>query len=224
MDNGGSSLDLRKRMVLYDIGRQGVTDENVLDAFLRVPRERFMPPGLALREVYGDHPYPIGFGQTISQPFIVAYMIQMLGCGNGDRVLEIGTGSGYQTAILAAMGIEVISIELIPQLAARARKAVMDLLPEANVRFIVADGYHGWEPGSPFQGIIVSAAPREVPRRLEMQLSPDGGRMVIPAGSWSQQLMLIIRDDDELSVRNSLPVRFVPLVRPDATRPRKAES
>ncbi len=224
MDRDASSRDLRERMVQYDIRGQGVNDEKVLDAFLRVPRERFMPPGTDLREAYGDHPYPIGYGQTISQPFIVAFMIQMLGCGHGDRVLEIGTGSGYETAILAAMGMEVISIELIPQLAMRASKAVMELFPRANVRFIVADGYDGWEPGSPFEGIIVSAAPREVPRRLEMQLGSDGGRMVIPAGGWSQELMLIVRNDDELSVRKSLPVRFVPLVRPDPTRHGKAES
>ncbi|MFO8183204.1 MAG: protein-L-isoaspartate(D-aspartate) O-methyltransferase [Candidatus Aegiribacteria sp.] len=214
IDSGRSAKDLRERMVREDIAGQGVTDPGVLEAFRSVPRENFVPEGTGLREVYGNHPYPIGFGQTISQPFIVAYMVEMLGCSPGDRVLEVGTGSGYQTAILAAMGLEVVTVEVVARLARRAKKAVLDLMPEANVSFIVADGYGGWPPGAPYDGIIVSAAPVSVPKELEAQLSPRGGKLVIPAGHWSQSLMLIVREGDRLTVRRSLPVRFVPLVKP----------
>ncbi|OPL18893.1 MAG: hypothetical protein AVO35_02880 [Candidatus Aegiribacteria sp. MLS_C] len=211
------SIAERERMVRLDLAGQGITDPLILNAFLRVPRENFMPSGIPLREVYGDHPFPIGCGQTISQPFIVAYMLQMLDCGEGDLVLEVGTGSGYQTALLAAMGIDVVTVEVICDLAVTAKRAVMNTLPEAvqesRVRFLVADGYSGWEPAAPYDGIVVSAAPARVPEELEEQLSSEGGRLVIPAGEWSQSLMLILREGDRLTVRESLPVRFVPLVR-----------
>lgn len=200
-------------MVRNDLEGQGIKDRGVLDAFMRVPREAFVPEGTGLREAYGDHPCPIGCGQTVSQPFIVAYMIQMLGCVPGDNVLEVGTGSGYQTAILAAMGLKVVTVEVITRLAARARGAVLGILPHADVSFIVADGYQGWRPAAPYRGIIVSAAPVSIPGELESQLSPVGGRLVIPAGEWSQSLFLVERVGDELTVRRSLPVRFVPLVR-----------
>lgn len=211
------SMAERRRMVEHDLAGRGITDPRVLDAFMRVPRESFMPPGIPLREVYGDHPFPIGCGQTISQPFIVAYMLQMLDCGEGDLVLEVGTGSGYQTALLAAMGIDVVTVEVLCELALSARKAVRQTVPEAvresRVRFLVADGYHGWEPAAPYDGIVVSAAPARVPEDLEAQLSKEGGRLVIPAGEWSQSLMLILREGDRLTAGQSLPVRFVPLVR-----------
>ncbi len=205
--------EFRARMVREDLEGQGITDPGVLDAFMRVPREAFVPEGTSLREAYGDHPYPIGYGQTVSQPFIVAYMIQMLECARGDNVLEVGTGSGYQTAILAAMGLKVVTVEVITQLAIRARKAVLEILPHADASFIASDGYDGWQPAAPYRGIIVSAAPISVPGELESQLSPRGGRLVIPAGEWSQNLLLIEREGDELTVRRSLPVRFVPMVR-----------
>lgn len=213
MTDEARSGELRERMVRFDIEAAGVTDACILEAFRRVPRENFIPGRPGLFEVYGDHPYPIGYGQTISQPFIVAWMVQMLECGGGDRVLEVGTGSGYETAILAAMGMTVVTVEVLPDLAVRARKAVLETIPGADVAFIAADGYEGWEPGAPYDGIIVSAAPESVPDALHSQLSPEGGRLVLPAGGWSQVLLQVTRNGDELSARRSLPVRFVPLVR-----------
>ena len=201
-------------MVNRDLADVGITDERVLDAFLKIPREDFVSPNTNLSAAYGNYPLPIGFGQTVSQPFIVAFMIQMLECKPGNSVLEIGTGSGYQTAILASMGMKVVTIELIPDLAARAKKAVLAILPEADIRFIVADGYNGWKPAAPYDCIIVSAAPARMPDGLEEQLNPSDGRLVIPVGDWSQRLISITRNDDDLIMKESLPVRFVPLVKP----------
>ena len=201
-------------MVNRDLADVGITDECVLNAFLKIPREDFVSPGTNLPAAYGNHPLPIGFGQTVSQPYIVAYMLQMLECEPGNSILEIGTGSGYQTAILAAMEMKVVTIELIPDLAARAKKAVLALFPEADIRFIVADGYNGWKPAAPYDGIIVSAAPARVPDGLEEQLNPSEGRLVIPVGGWSQRLISITRNGDDLIMKESLPVRFVPLVKP----------
>lgn len=209
-----SSMDLRSRMVRSHIQQAGVTDERILEAFMMVPREKFVPEGTSLLHAYGDHPFPIGYGQTVSQPFIVAFMIQLLDPMSGCRVLEIGTGSGYQTAILAAMGMKVVTVEVIPELACRAKKAVEETIPGNDVAFIVADGYHGWGPAAPYDGIIVSAAPAEIPEELEEQLSPEGGRLVLPAGRWSQRLVMVRRSGDHLDMTQSLPVRFVPLVEP----------
>ena len=179
---------------------------------MSVPRERFVPSGVRLSTVYGDHPLPIGFGQTVSQPFIVAFMLELLSVPPHSRVLEIGTGSGYQTAILAAMGLEVVTVELIPELAIRARNTLIEFMPGADIGFIVADGYHGWEPAAPFGGIIVSAAPPTMPPALEDQLDPDGGSMVIPVGGFIQKLVRITRRGEALTREESLPVRFVPLI------------
>ena len=216
--NEETSAVYRMKMVRNDLAAAGINDERVLRAFSRIPREKFVPEGTALASAYGNHPYPIGHGQTVSQPFIVALMIQMMRCSPGDRVLEVGTGSGYQTAILAAMGLKVVTVELLPELALKAAAAVEETVPEGDVSFIVADGYHGWEPGAPYDGIVVSAAPRKVPQALEKQLSPEGGRLVIPAGAWSQKLMVITRQDDDLTLEESLPVRFVPLVSSNESR------
>ncbi len=207
-------LEARKRMVTGDLIRRGITDPGVLDAFMKVPRERFMTPGLPPEIVYGDHPYPLGFGQTISQPYIVALMVQALGCHPGATVLEIGTGSGYQTAILASMGFDVITLEVVHELAVKARRTILELFPDADVRFIEADGHGGWEPAAPYSGIIVSAAPDSVPRDLEEQLSGENGRMVIPLGGTWQELVLIERRGFEFIVNSLMPVRFVPLVKP----------
>lgn len=206
------------RMVRNDLAAAGITDELVLKAFSRIPREKFVPRGTGLAQAYGNHPYPIGHGQTVSQPFIVALMIQLMQCRPGDRVLEIGTGSGYQTAILASMGLKVVTVELLPELSLGASKAVEETVPGNDVLFVVADGYFGWSPGAPYDGIVVSAAPRKVPETLEEQLSPHGGRLVIPAGEWSQRLMLITRQNDDLTLEESLPVRFVPLVSSTGSR------
>ncbi len=199
-------------MVRSDLADAGITNGSILNAFLRIPRENFIPPGISLARAYGNHPCPIGFGQTISQPFIVAYMIQMLEIKPGNRILEIGTGSGYQAAILASMGMEVVTVELLPELAVSARKAVLAAVPDADIKFIVADGYHGWSPAAPYDGIIVSAAPVTVPDELEAQLDPGGGRLIIPVGSWNQSLISVTRNGTDLRKKESLPVRFVPLV------------
>lgn len=213
MNSESSAAILRLRMVHRDLADAGITDERILDAFMITPRENFVPPGTKLTAAYGNHPYPIGFGQTVSQPFIVAFMIQMLDIEAGDRILEIGTGSGYQTAILAAMGMEVITLELIPDLAITAMKTLKTVVPHSGIRSIVADGYYGWIPAAPYDGIIVSAAPVRIPEGLEEQLNPEGGRMVIPLGDWYQRLISVTRECDDLIMKKSLPVRFVPLVR-----------
>ena len=208
----------RMRMVHRDLAGAGITDERVLNAFLKIPREDFVPRGTNLAHAYGNYPLPIGFGQTVSQPFIVAFMLQMLECKPGNTVLEIGTGSGYQTAILAAMGMKVVTIELLPDLAVNAKKTVFAIFPGADIRFIVADGSNGWQPAAPYDCIIVSAAPARMPDELEEQLNPTGGRLVLPVGDWHQKLVSITRNGDDLIMRESLPVRFVPLVKPKKSR------
>ncbi len=201
-------------MVNRDLADAGITDERILNAFKRIPRENFVSPGTNLSAAYGNHPLPIGFGQTVSQPYIVAFMLQMLECEPGNSILEIGTGSGYQTAILASMGLKVVTIELIPDLAVQAKKAVNAIVPGADIKFIVADGYNGWTRAAPYDCIILSAAPVRIPDGLEEQLNPAGGRLVLPVGDWYQKLISITRNDDDLAMRESLPVRFVPLVKP----------
>lgn len=201
-------------MVRNDIASASITSPEILNAFMKVPREKFVLPGTKASVAYGNHPLPIGFGQTVSQPFIVAFMLEMMQCPPGSRILEIGTGSGYQTALLACMGMDIVTLELIPELAARARKTVLDLYPDSGVRFIAADGYSGWLPAAPYDGIIVSASPPEVPEELEQQLSSSEGRLVLPAGSWSQRLLMITRSESGFTMEESLPVRFVPLIRP----------
>jgi protein-L-isoaspartate(D-aspartate) O-methyltransferase len=188
-------------------------DPEVLAAMRRTPRHAFVPA--ELRDLaYTDQPLPIGYGQTISQPFIVALMTDLLDVGPGDRALEIGTGSGYQAAVLAEVGAEVRSIEIVPELGERAT-ATLRSLGYPNVATTVGDGYHGWPEHAPYDGIVVTAAASHVPAPLIAQLAP-GGRMVIPIGGAfaTQQLMLIEkRPDGSLTSRQLLPVRFVPLTR-----------
>jgi protein-L-isoaspartate(D-aspartate) O-methyltransferase len=185
--------------------------ERVLAVMTRVPRHRFVPEG----ETYGayfNHPLPIGHGQTISQPYIVALMTDLLGLEKGHRVLEIGTGSGYQTAILSELAGEVYSIEIVAPLAERAAGLLREL-GYANVEVKTGDGHAGWPEHAPFDAIVVTAAPNDVPQALIAQLKP-GGRMVIPVGEgwFAQELMLITKDPDGTSHRKDiLPVRFVPL-------------
>jgi protein-L-isoaspartate(D-aspartate) O-methyltransferase len=182
-------------------------------ALAAVPRERFVPSTLA-PHAYDNNPLPIGEGQTISQPFIVALMTELLQLPPGARVLEVGTGSGYQAAILAEMGMRVYSIEIVAPLAERAR-AALDAAGYAAVVTRIGDGYQGWPDAAPFDGIIVTAAPDHVPPALVEQLKP-GGRMVIPVGpNWlSQELRVIRKEPDGRTVaQRTLPVRFVPLTR-----------
>lgn len=177
-------------------------------ALAAVPRERFVPAHL-VGEAYRDHPLPIGAGQTISQPYIVAIMTQLLGVGPGDRVLEVGTGSGYQAAVLAALGVAVFSIEVVPALAWRARTA----LAGYDVLVRDGDGTVGWPEAAPFDGVIVTAAGPEVPPALTLQLKP-GARLVMPIGGVDrvQELTVQTRQaDGTLTARRVLPVRFVPI-------------
>jgi protein-L-isoaspartate(D-aspartate) O-methyltransferase len=186
-------------------------DPKVMDAMGRVPRHEFVP-ALVRPFAYENRPLPIGHGQTISQPYIVALMSDLIGLERGDRVLEIGTGSGYQAAVLAEMGAEVYTIEIIEPLGEEAAER-LKRLGYGQVRSRVDDGYYGWEGAAPFDGIVVTAAASHVPPPLIRQLKP-GGRMVIPVGSrfMVQQLLLVEKDEEgEVTSRQILPVRFVPL-------------
>jgi len=190
----------------------GIRDERVLAAFAEVPRELFVPEHLR-ESAEGDHPLPIGYGQTISQPFVVAYMTERLRLTGSERVLEVGTGSGYQTAILARLADEVFSIEIVPELAARAREVLVGTLGVANVRLRTGDGALGWPEEAPFDRIMVTAAAAEVPPDLVAQLAP-GGRMILPVGASpeAQVLRVVDRGNDGATVEaDLLPVRFVPL-------------
>ena len=202
----------RKRMVEKQMRARDINDERVLAAMESVPRHEFVLPDM-LDQAYNDHPLPIGYGQTISQPYIVALMTQMLGLDAGDTVLEIGTGSGYQAAVLAELTDQVYTIEIIPELAERAR-ATLDRLDYDYVVSKQADGYWGWEEYAPFDAIIVTAAPDHIPQPLLRQLV-DGGQMVIPVGppGGYQSLWIITREGDEFTTFNWGGVRFVPLTR-----------
>ena len=186
-------------------------DPRVEQALLTVPRERFVPESERTL-AYLDSPLPIGEGQTISQPYIVAIMSQLLNVGPGDRVYELGTGSGYQAAVLAAMGVEVYTVEIVPELAERAART-LESLGYDRVRVRAGDGWLGWPEVAPFDAIIVTAAAPRIPRRLVDQLAPDG-RLVIPVGAPDhvQWLAVFTRDEGgELVRRDLLPVRFVPV-------------
>jgi len=190
----------------------GIRDERVLGAFAQVRRPLFVPERLR-DEAEADRPLPIGCGQTISQPFVAAYMSEQLKLAGAERVLEIGTGSGYQTAILALLAEEVFSVEIVPALAERARALLVDTLGIVNVRLRTGDGSAGWAEEAPFDRIIVTAAAPEVPPELLAQLGP-GGRMILPVGAEAgvQTLRVVDRGRDGSRVETDLlPVRFVPL-------------
>jgi protein-L-isoaspartate(D-aspartate) O-methyltransferase len=200
----------RQTMVDDQIQGRGITDPRVLAAMRSVPRERFVPANVST-EAYADHPLPIGFGQTISQPYIVAYMSEALQVSKSSKVLEIGTGSGYQAAVLGELAGEVYSIEIVPQLADRARRT-LDALGYKNIHVRTGDGYLGWPEQAPFDRIMVTAAPDHIPQPLVDQLA-TGGRLVIPVGRADQDLLLITRTPQGVVQQRTIPVRFVPLVR-----------
>ena len=211
-DTSDEHKQLRTRMVRQQIEARGVTNSAVLNAMRTVPRHRFAPshpPALA----YADRPLPIGHGQTISQPYIVARMTAVVQPDATDRVLEVGTGSGYQAAVLGTIADSVFTIEIIPDLARTAR-ARLDSLGYDNVVVRTGDGFHGWPAKAPFDAIVVTAAPERIPPPLLDQLA-DGGRMIIPVGPTgdTQALTLVTKTDDTVSRRTLAPVRFVPFLR-----------
>ena len=210
--HGRDDADLAKvrvRMVDEQIAARGIKDPLTLDAMRTVPRHAFVPSSAAGADAYGDHPLPIGHGQTISQPYIVAFMTEALGLQKGAHVLEVGTGSGYQAAVLAQIAERVYSVEILPALADEAR-ARLGRLGYRNVQVRVGDGYQGWPEVGPFDGIMVTAAAPRVPEPLKAQLR-DGGRLVIPVGDQSQELMVVTRKGDAFEEKRILPVRFVPM-------------
>lgn len=203
---------MRERMVKHQVAARGVTSEVVLAAMRKVPRERFLPQGQGLF-AYDDSPLPIGEGQTISQPYIVAYMAEGLDLKEDSKVLEIGTGSGYAAAVLAEIAAEVYTVERIEPLADMARKSLAELDYE-NVHVQHGDGTLGWPEHAPFDGIMVSAGAPDVPETLKQQLT-IGGRLVIPVGKGRsyQQLICVTRvAEDQYETEDLLAVRFVPLV------------
>src|SRR6266496_3195722 len=199
----------RYQMIQQQVKARGVGDPRVLAAMSKVRRDEFVPPDVKASS-YTDQPLPIGYGQTISQPYIVAFMTEQLRLSNNDRVLEIGTGSGYQAAILAELAAEVYTIEIIEPLAKTA-EATLQRLGYKNVHVKVGDGYSGWPEHAPFDAIIVTCAPNHVPQQLTNQLK-DGGRMIIPVGErFAQELYLLEKKDGRLRESAVLPVRFVPM-------------
>ncbi len=196
------------------LSEMGIRDERVLWAVGQVPRHLFVPETLR-QEAEADRPLPIGCGQTISQPYIVAFMTEALELAGGERVLEIGTGSGYQTAILAILASEVCSVEIVPELSARAAALLLGTLGLERVHLKTGDGTVGWPERAPFDRILVTAAPKTLPTALADQLRP-GGRMIVPVGEQAEVQILKQVDralDGTLSVRDILPVRFVPMTR-----------
>ncbi len=198
----------RQAMVERQIVARGVTDPLVLGAMKTVPRHEFVKP-VDRQEAYRDGPLPIGQGQTISQPYIVALMSELMRLQGGERVLEIGTGSGYQTAVLAAMGMEVYSIEIVPALCERAR-GILKNERFARVHLRCGDGYQGWPDAAPFDAIMITAAPPDVPPPLLDQLK-IGGRLVLPVGDDSQELFVLTKHADHIERERIIAVRFVPM-------------
>ena len=204
--------EARAHMVDKQIRRRGVTDPRLLAALESVPRHLFVPENYRA-ESYDDHPLPIGYDQTISQPYIVALMTDAVRLRGDERVLEIGTGSGYQAAVLSLMAKDVFSIEIVEPLGEQARARLWDL-GYRNVEVRVGDGYKGWPEEAPFDAIVVTAAPKKVPQALIDQLA-DGGRLVVPVGTRHQELLVLTRDGDKIREEKLADVRFVPMVHGD---------
>lgn len=210
----------RRRMIERDLRGRDITDEAVLEVMGRVERHRFVPDDLQA-QAYADHPLPIGHGQTISQPYIVALMTQLVRPKKSDRALDIGTGSGYQAAVLAELCQEVYGIEILEPLAEGAKRRLAEL-GYKNVTVRSGDGYQGWPEKAPFDVIVVAAAPDHVPKPLMEQLAP-GGRLVIPVGRFDQELLLVEKQKDgSLRQKSVIPVMFVPMTG-EAQQPAKDE-
>ena len=202
----------REKMVNDQIAARGITDPAVLRAMRKVQRHRFVPAN-QVTNAYQDSPLPIGEDQTISQPYIVAYMTELLKPKKGMKVLEIGTGSGYQAAVLAEIVGKVYTLEIVPELGKRAAKKLKDLGYD-HIHVRVADGYNGWEEHAPFDAIMVTAAAEHIPPALIKQLK-EGGRMIIPleTGPLAQELVLVEKNKGKIKTKKVLPVRFVPFTR-----------
>jgi protein-L-isoaspartate(D-aspartate) O-methyltransferase len=198
----------RQQMVENQIQARGIHNQRVLQALQKVPRHRFLPPSLS-HLAYTDSPLSIGYEQTISQPYIVAYMSEAAQISPQDKVLEIGTGSGYQTAILAELAKEVYTIEIVPELAKKARHTLQEL-GYSNIHVRMGNGYQGWEQYSPYDAIIVTAAPAHIPEALIEQLEIKG-KMVIPVGTLYQELKVFIKTEKGLIEQKKIPVQFVPM-------------
>jgi len=208
-ENSETESQLRQRMVEKQIRARGITDERVLRAMLAVPRHLFVPQS-ERRQAYEDYPLSLGYGQTISQPYIVAYMTEALHLDGDEKVLEIGTGSGYQAAVLAECAKSVFTIEIIEPLCESAKQRLAEL-GYSNCSVRCGDGYAGWPEEAPFDAIIVTAAPKKTPRTLIDQLAP-GGRMILPVGAYYQHLLLVAKDENgRITEKTTMPVRFVPM-------------
>jgi protein-L-isoaspartate(D-aspartate) O-methyltransferase len=207
---GDAYVQMRHQMVEHDIRGRGVRDPVVLRSMSSVPRHLFVNASFR-SQAYADHPLPVGEGQTISQPYVVALMSEALHLKQGDRVLEIGTGSGYQAAVLAGIAKEVYTIEIRKSLAVRAEQTLADL-GYANVKVKIGDGYFGWEDHAPFDAIIITAAANHIPPLLIKQLK-EGGRLIVPLGStvYYQVLTLATKRNGKLDVEQIGPVSFVPM-------------
>ena len=204
--------ELRADMVERQIAARGIRNPALLDAFRTVPREEFVAPA-DRAQAYGDHPLPIGCGQTISQPYIVALMIEAANVGPGNRVLEVGAGSGYAAAVMGALGAQVVAVERMPELAVAARDR-LERLGMPNIQIVEGDGSCGWPEAAPFDAILAAASGSHVPQPLVDQLAP-GGRLVMPVGGqlWAQKLVKIVKRADGRTERETLcKVRFVPLI------------
>lgn len=196
-------------MVENQLKFRGIKDKKILKAMSKVAREEFVPENM-IPHAYNDEPLPIGEGQTISQPYIVAYMTEVLELNGQERVLEVGTGSGYQAAILAEVVKEVFTVELIGSLS-RSAQLVLKKLGYKNIHFKIGDGTLGWKDNAPYDAILVTAAPSKIPAALREQLKVDG-RMIIPVGEADQELVLVVRKKRKFKKTKLLPVRFVPLI------------
>ncbi|MBD3415446.1 MAG: protein-L-isoaspartate(D-aspartate) O-methyltransferase [Candidatus Aminicenantes bacterium] len=205
-------MDLKKKqkqMVEIQLKTRGIRDPKVLEAMNKVQRHEFVPNNLNMN-AYDDEPLPIGSGQTISQPYVVAYMTEVLKLKGEERVLEIGTGSGYQAAVLAEIAKQVFTVEVSKELAEKAQR-ILEKLGYHNIEYKIGDGTLGWEEHAPYDAIMVTAAPGKTPEPLKEQLR-SGGRMIIPVGHAFQNLILYEKSDGKIKKKKLLPVRFVPLV------------